>query len=156
MPRPRCRRRLGMPHGPRRFKPQGIPARALEEVALTLDELEALRLADLEGLYHEQAAERMGISRTTFGRILTDGRRKVAEALVQGKMLRIGEEPLPGGRLSLVCPQCGHTWEQPWPSDENISCPRCGAQPDAWTPRGHGRWRGGGRGGFRVGRGEGA
>ena len=156
MPRPRCQRRLGMLHGPRRFKPQGIPARALEEVALTLDELEALRLADLEGLYHEQAAERMGVSRTTFGRTLTEGRRKVADALVQGKMLRIGEEPQPGGRLSLVCPQCGHAWEQPWPSAEGMACPRCGAQPDAWTPRGHCGRGGGGPGRFRGGRGQGA
>lgn len=137
MPRPRCRRRLGMLHGPRRFKPLGIPARALEEVALTLDELEALRLADLEGLYHEKAAERMGVSRTTYGRILTEGRRKVADALVQGKMLRIGEEPLPGGSLSLVCPRCGYAWQQPWPGAERIVCPRCGAVPDAWMPQGH-------------------
>lgn len=71
------------------FKPRGIPLIHLEEIDLSLDELEAIRLADYEGLYHEQAAERMNISRPTFGRILGEARRKIAEALVEGKALRI-------------------------------------------------------------------
>lgn len=71
------------------FKPAGIPARDLEEVALTLDEFEALRLADYEGLYQEAAALRMGVSRQTFGRIVEAARKKVADALVNGKALRI-------------------------------------------------------------------
>lgn len=58
-------------------------------MCLSLDELETIRLADHEGLYHEQAAERMNISRPTFGRILGEARRKVAEALIDGKALRI-------------------------------------------------------------------
>jgi len=61
----------------------------LEEVSLTLDEIEAIRLADYEGLYHEAAAVRMKVSRQTFGRILNDARRKVSECLVKGKALRI-------------------------------------------------------------------
>lgn len=61
----------------------------LEEVSLHMDEVEALRLADYEGLYHEDAAQRMKISRATFGRILDQARRKVAEALLKGKALRI-------------------------------------------------------------------
>jgi predicted DNA-binding protein (UPF0251 family) len=61
----------------------------LEEVAVSMDEIEALRLADYEGLYHEDAAERMEISRQTFGRVLSGARRKVAECLVKGKALRI-------------------------------------------------------------------
>jgi predicted DNA-binding protein (UPF0251 family) len=71
------------------FKPAGIPARALDEVLLTLDELEALRLADLEGLYQDEAAVRMSVSRPTFGRIVEAARRKVARALLQGLVLRI-------------------------------------------------------------------
>jgi hypothetical protein len=63
-------------------------------VALRLDELEALRLADLEGLYHQQAAERMGVSRATFGRILGSARRKVARALVEEAVLAVGEGPV--------------------------------------------------------------
>lgn len=71
------------------FKPRGIPLVHLEEIPLSLDELEALRLADCEGLYHEQAAERMAVSRATFGRILEKARHKVACALTEGKALQI-------------------------------------------------------------------
>ena len=61
----------------------------LEEQALSIDELEAIRLADYERLYHEDAASRMEISRQTFGRILSQARKKVAESLLKGKALRI-------------------------------------------------------------------
>jgi predicted DNA-binding protein (UPF0251 family) len=71
------------------FKPRGIPLVQLEEVLLTLDELEALRLADFERAYHEEAASQMGISRATFGRVIEQARHKVAEALLKGKALRI-------------------------------------------------------------------
>lgn len=71
------------------FKPRGIPLIHLEEVGISIDELEAIRLADYEGLYHEQAAENMNISRQTFGRILNEARRKLAEAVVEGKALKI-------------------------------------------------------------------
>lgn len=71
------------------FKPRGIPLSLLEEVILTVDEFEAIRLADLEGFYQEQAAEKMNVSRQTFGRIIESAHRKVAEALVRGKALKI-------------------------------------------------------------------
>ncbi len=85
------------------FKPRGIPLIDLEEVTLNADELEAIRLADHEGLYHEEAATKMRISRATFGRILEDARKKVAEALVQGKALKMdavvaNESGHPGGK----------------------------------------------------------
>jgi predicted DNA-binding protein (UPF0251 family) len=66
---------------------------ALEEVSLRMDELEALRLADYQGLYHEEASVKMKISRATFGRVLEQARRKVAEAILQGKALKI-ETPI--------------------------------------------------------------
>jgi predicted DNA-binding protein (UPF0251 family) len=100
MPRPqRCRRVAHLPRASH-FKPRGIPLRVLEEVVLGIDEFEALRLADLEGLYHEDAAERMEVSRQTFGRILESAHRKVAEAIVCGKALRIegGVYEVPRGR----------------------------------------------------------
>jgi predicted DNA-binding protein (UPF0251 family) len=62
---------------------------ALEEVSLRMDELEAIRLADYGGLYHQEAAAKMKISRATFGRILEAARRKVAEAIIRGKALKI-------------------------------------------------------------------
>lgn len=71
------------------FKPSGIPLCELEEVVLELDEVEALRLADLEDLYQLEAAAKMGVSRQTFGNIVSRARRKVAEALLGGKALRI-------------------------------------------------------------------
>lgn len=71
------------------FKPQGIPVVQLEDISLSLDELETIRLADFEGLYHEQAAKQMNISRATFGRILEDARRKIADAIINGKALKI-------------------------------------------------------------------
>jgi predicted DNA-binding protein (UPF0251 family) len=66
----------------------------IEEVVMTLDEFEALRQADLGGLYQEQAAEQMGVSRPTFSRIIESAHRKVADALVHGKALRIEGGPV--------------------------------------------------------------
>jgi len=71
------------------FKPAGIPACDLEAVTVSLDEFEAIRLADGEGLYQEQAARRMKVSRPTFGRIVEAAHRKVADALLNGKTLKI-------------------------------------------------------------------
>lgn len=89
VPRPSsCRLVSGTP-GAVFFKPAGIPTRELTEVVMSLDEFEAIRLADREGLYQEEAAGRMGISRTTFGRILESAHRKVAEVLAGGRCLRL-------------------------------------------------------------------
>lgn len=89
MPRPPIERRIGHCAPVTYFKPQGIPLRLLEAVELAADELEALRLADFEGLYQEQAAEQMGVSRQTFGLIIARAHKKVAEALTQGKAIRV-------------------------------------------------------------------
>ena len=111
------------------FKPAGIRMRALEEVALGLDELEALRLADLENLSHEEVGEMMNVSRATAGRILAEARRKTAMALVHGMAIRLA-----GGVIESV-------------TDDD----RGGR-----GPRGGGRGRGSGRGpGRGSGRGNG-
>ncbi len=89
MPRPKKCRMVNAPPGVRLFKPQGIPARQLEEIYLSLEGYEALRLADMEGLRQDEAAERMHVSRQTFGRILSDARRAVTEVIVRGLVLRI-------------------------------------------------------------------
>jgi uncharacterized protein len=94
MPRPHCRRFIGFVPNATYFKPAGIPLRELEEIVLTLDEVEALRLADLEGLYQEEAGERMKISRPTFARVVESARKKVAEALICGKALRLEGGPV--------------------------------------------------------------
>ncbi len=81
------------------FKPAGIPMMGIDEVVMTLDEFEAVRLADLDRLYHEKAAEQMGVSRPTFSRIIDAARHKMADAIVHGKALRIEGGPITqGGR----------------------------------------------------------
>lgn len=75
------------------FKPRGVPMSALTEIALELDELEAIRLADLAGMYQADVALKMGVSRQTVGNILERARHKVADALINGKALRIAAMP---------------------------------------------------------------
>ena len=105
MPRPISPREIDEPPEATWFKPTGIPMRELEEVVLTFDEIEALRLADAEGLYQEQVAEQMKVSRPTVGRILASARKKVAEALVQGKAIRMegGSVQIRGRRSGKAC-----------------------------------------------------
>lgn len=92
MPRPPCPRRIAHQPPAHYFKPAGIPVRDLEEVELAADELEAVRLADVEDLYHTEAARRMRVSRQTFDRIVRRARMKIARALVHGCALRILED----------------------------------------------------------------
>lgn len=107
MPRPpRCRWIDNLP-AVVYFKPRGIPAALLEEVVLSVDEFEALRLADRDGLYQEEAAARMGVSRQTFGRILESAHRKTAEALTGGKALRIEGGEVAMRALEAACPSRG-------------------------------------------------
>lgn len=61
----------------------------LEEMVLERDELEAVKLADFDGLKHEEGAVKMNISRATFGRILEKGRYKIAESIIKGKAIKI-------------------------------------------------------------------
>ncbi|MEW5826337.1 MAG: DUF134 domain-containing protein [Candidatus Bipolaricaulota bacterium] len=89
MARPTCCRRVAGSPGATLFRPDAGPACGASAIVVALDEFEALRLADREGLHHEDAAARMGVSRPTFGRILESARRKVADALTEGRALRI-------------------------------------------------------------------
>lgn len=94
MPRPRHFRRIGCLPQSNYFKPRGIPLSALQHVNLTFDEIEAVRLADLDGLYQEEAAKKMKVSRQTFGRIIESAHKKIADALVNGKALSIDGGPI--------------------------------------------------------------
>jgi len=126
MPRPKCCRRIhGYPNC-KIFKPVGIPVSSLEEVILSIDEFEAIRLADLEQQYHEQAAEKMSISRQTFGRILESARSKVARVLAEGLALRIegGEVELTEKR-TFKCGQCLYTWDVAYGTGRPAECPAC-------------------------------
>ena len=89
MPRPVKCRKIGCNPEFLMFKPAGIPASELDEMALTFDEFEAIRLADYEGLYHVAAAQQMHVSRQTFGNIIASARHKVSEMLIFGKKLKV-------------------------------------------------------------------
>jgi len=89
MPRPcKCRRVCCNPQA-NYFKPRGIPVSRLEEIVLTIDEFEAVRLADLEGLYQEDAAKKMNVSRQTFGNIIAAAHKKIADAIINARALKI-------------------------------------------------------------------
>lgn len=71
------------------FKPRGIPMIELEEVVISIDEYEAIRLKDLENLDQESAAVKMGISQPTFYRLISSAHKKIADALINGKAMKI-------------------------------------------------------------------
>ncbi|MFW5991582.1 MAG: DUF134 domain-containing protein [Halanaerobiaceae bacterium] len=122
MARPTKERRVEFIPEIKYFKPAGIPMRDIEEVSLTIEEVEAIRLKDIEFLNQEEAAGRMNVSRATFQRVLTEARKKVAEALIMGKGIRFR-----GGDYKLA---------------EYLDCPKCG---EKFRVRFHGRYGHGAR-----------
>jgi predicted DNA-binding protein (UPF0251 family) len=128
MPRPVKWRRVAEMPQVNYFKPAGIPLRVLDEVCLSVEEAEAIRLKDLEGLQQEECAERMHISRPTFHRVLESARQKVADALLKGKAIRIA-----GGNFEMAmrrfrCDNDGQEWDVPFEAMVDgppVACPRC-------------------------------
>jgi len=127
------------------FKPAGIPASALQGVRLSLEELESIRLKDLGGLEQEECAQQMRISRPTFHRVLESARKKLADALINGKAIQIE-----GGNFELAqrlfrCGNDGHEWNVPFETMTQklpLSCPKClsdNIQPIPLSPFGSGR-----------------
>jgi uncharacterized protein len=109
------------------FKPAGVPARELEQLQLAVDELEAIRLVDLEALSHERAAEAMGVSRQTVGRVLERGRAKVAQALVGGKAILIGGGQYRVEPRQMRCFSCHRRYVVGLEAESVTSCPVCGS-----------------------------
>jgi predicted DNA-binding protein (UPF0251 family) len=108
MSRPfKCRQVCGQPRVVC-FQPKGVSIADLEEVHLTVDEFEALRLADLESLYQEKAAAQMGVSRQTFGNIINSAHRKLADAIVNTKALKIEGGVVQFAAQGFTCPKCKH------------------------------------------------
>lgn len=156
MPRPFIPRRVRFQPGTTYFKPAGIPIAGLNQVVLTVEEFEAVRLKDFEGMDQIESAKKMNISQPTFNRLLASARKKLADALVNGKAIRIEggtykmvQQPIgPGmgrgfgrgggrGRMGgqfaagpngmCRCPKCGH--EQPHARGQpcyQMKCPKCG------------------------------
>jgi uncharacterized protein len=131
------------------FKPRGIPLTRLENIELTFDEFEAIRLADSEGLYQETAAIKMNISRATFGRILESAHKKIADALISGKAIKIegGVVTMTQNRI-FTCAACKKTWEEPFGTGRPEACPKCGS--DSFSRSDSGQGRGGGRHGLNC------
>jgi len=132
MPRPRRFRRVWFEPTITYFKPSGIRMINLEEIILTVTELEAVRLVDLESMDQIKAAKKMNISQPTFNRLLSSAKKKIADALVNGKAIRIQ-----GGRFKMVRPRGERFRAGPGgrgrmggpraagPSGECV-CPKCG------------------------------
>ena len=128
------------------FKPAAIPLSILEEVCLSVEELEALRLKDLEGLEQESCAKEMNVSRPTFQRILGSARQKIADALVNGKAIKVE-----GGNFEMALRRfrCsdGHEWDVPFETMVKAPprlCPTCSTRGiTPVVPQGLSRARGG-------------
>ena len=158
MPRPIKWRRVDFVPEVAYFKPAGVPLNILDEVLLSVEEAEAIRLKDLEGLQQEECAERMHISRPTFHRVLESARSKLADALIGGKAIRIE-----GGNFEMAmrrfrCNHDGHEWNVPFEAmvaGSPVACPWCNSSNvQSILPPGYGF---GGRGwgkGRRRGRGR--
>jgi len=107
------------------FKPQGIPMRELEIVELQLDELEALNQAHQLKRTQEEGAGQMGISRSTFARILESASEKVTDAIINGKALIIQGGPIIMAKRTFQCIACNHQWEEPFGTGRPKQCPSC-------------------------------
>ena len=95
------------------FKPAGVPLAQLQEIRISIEEAEAIRLKDLEGLEQEECAQKMNVSRSTFSRILLSARQKIADALLNGKAIRIEGGNYELTKRSFRCGN-GHEWEVPF------------------------------------------
>ena len=106
------------------FIPLGKPKCELEEILLKIEELEAMRLKDIEELNQEECAEKMQISRQTFQNIIDSARKKVAMALSEGKAIRIGGGHYTTNQCKFKCMACGETYAINFEQDKD-ACPKC-------------------------------
>jgi predicted DNA-binding protein (UPF0251 family) len=111
MPRPKSNRIVYEPPIFTEFKPVGIAGRSLKNLFLSIDEFEAIRLADYICLSHEEAAEEMEISRSTFTRLIEQARKKVADFIVQGKLLTVEGGNIHFRNNIINCLDCGHMFK---------------------------------------------
>ena len=124
MPRPKKERKVSKPPFYKGFKPTGVSARDLLKIILSLDEYEALRLADYFGMSQEEAAEEMEISRPTFTRLIECARKKTADFIINGKLLILEGGNIHFKQNVLRCEDCGHMFTVKL-SNEIRVCPNC-------------------------------
>jgi len=130
MPRPRKHRRLRRQHQVKIFKPVGARLSNCQMVVLLPEELEALRLVEVEGCYQVQACEAMDVARSTFQRILAEARRKVALALSEDMVIVVSARGARGIRVRWKCCSCGENWRLQYHTNyqEPDECPSCGSR----------------------------
>lgn len=112
------------------FKPRDIPTSLLKEVNLAVEELEAIRLKDVEGLDQERASKKMKISRPTFHRVLDSARKKIADALVNAKAVKIEGGDFEMAEREFKCSSCKHSWKEAFGTGKrgvDMKCPKCGS-----------------------------
>jgi len=124
MPRPKKNRKVHKPPFYTRFKPTGIAAKDLNQLTLSLDEYEAIRLADFYGMSQEEAAEEMEISRPTFTRLIEAARKKMADFLINGKVLSLNGGNIHFKNNVIKCEDCRHMFTTSFQSNIKI-CPNC-------------------------------
>ena len=156
MPRPQKERKVQEPPKIQGMKPIGVPGKLLEQVILSIDEYEAIRLSDYEDLDHQKAADKMGVSRPTFTRLIDKAHKKIAETIVGVKDLIIE-----GGSYSFIrnlvrCFDCGAVSVIEKLKSEIIDCPECNSTNIVHLNKWFGnRQQGGRKGGFGGRRGRG-
>jgi predicted DNA-binding protein (UPF0251 family) len=128
MARPEKKRNVLAPPAFNKFKPAGIKMHKLEREELSLDEYEALRLADYDGLEHSDAALKMGISRPTFTRLISKARQKVAKFIVDGKVLQIDGGSVHFSQNTIICLDCKKRYPGNFIDNFEYSCPECGSK----------------------------
>lgn len=124
--RPKKIRRIEKIPEHRYFKPQGVPKNMLNEVELKIEEIEALRLKDVEGLQQTQCADKMNVSRQTFQLIVAEARKKIVTALTTGMAIRISGGIYSYNICKYVCEECDTLFEKAYEED-SIECPKCGS-----------------------------
>lgn len=126
MPRPTKFRNVEFFPNDTYFVPWGKPKCELEEVILKVEELEAMRLKDIEELNQEKCAEKMQVSRQTFQNIIDSARKKMATALTEGKAIRISGGHYTTNLCRFKCLNCGAVYGANYDQDRNM-CPSCGS-----------------------------
>ncbi len=109
------------------FQPEGKSKESTNEYILKIEELEALRLKDVEGFSQEACAEKMHVSRQTFQKIIDTARNKVALALTKGAGIRITGGSFVTKKCKIQCTDCGHIYEPNF-EDDKVTCPMCGSR----------------------------
>jgi len=126
MSRPKNNRIVYEPPSYTEFKPAGVSIKSLEEIQLSLDEFEAIRLADLLGMSHEEAANEMGVSRSTFSRLIVKSRKKIAKYFFEGRLLKVDGGNIHFRKNIIKCSNCGHMFKTDIGTMMK-TCPECGS-----------------------------